>query len=711
MFGADAFGMPLPSGVLQALGAESVRVFEQQGQSQGQGQGQGNPCETWYPQNYSTLYADEGNNYYLIKIPNGYNGELQVVEWSGSDPEGDIPTYEGSPHNTTPINKYLSYLRYQSKYAQGMQSSCTSNQRGTYSNPGFNVLFPTGGNLWGQQSTRDANNNYLWDSTWKTAKNAHLSQFAGCNDENANNYNPQAASDDGSCTYDWVDADYTADNWNYTYKQQTWPATSDGWIFRWRMTAPTEMIKQPNNYVYRGNWEIVKECTSQYGCGEPVTAPYQDRTLPTVVLQTGQIGYPNGLSWDDFQDGISAASDAGESVIDGLKTNYQEECREVVGWSQDYSGHYKMMNCDQSSVYYIKVDYMVCDGDADIIRKEYYVLKDDVELQRWVVDVANGEDEGKYMVNQGNTSFSHAKYGGFYEWVALTEKMYDDYFESRPKTLLRTEIERKGLGGGYGNDLVGNATEERKSPTGVRPLHGGQHMMLGILYRTRNVYATDCGEKRDEWSPLTFNIYHYETTRSDRQAIPSITENDDGTLTIGQVGIGETILAETYSPIEKDEALAKFVENKAIIGCMDASASNYAPNANTNDRFPNSGYSGDGRQACKWDDCDTLTNSNLDPDDYTNPCEVCKEGFKMCWDNEKNLWSCIGDTVSCATTGPIPCSDPNRLTNDDGTCAQGCKTGYNLNDTGTYCISEGGLGDGLDLLPWILGGILIFGIL
>ena len=108
MFGADAFGMPLPSGVLQALGAESVRVFEQQGQSQGQGQGQGNPCETWYPQNYSTLYADEGNNYYLIKIPNGYNGELQVVEWNGSDPEGDLPTYEGSPHDTPPINKFLS---------------------------------------------------------------------------------------------------------------------------------------------------------------------------------------------------------------------------------------------------------------------------------------------------------------------------------------------------------------------------------------------------------------------------------------------------------------------------------------------------------------------------------------------------------------------------------------------------------------------------
>ena len=60
MFGNNPFNLPIPQGVLKTLGAESIRVFEQQGQQGGQGsQGHG-PCEDNTPSqsDLDEVYSD-----------------------------------------------------------------------------------------------------------------------------------------------------------------------------------------------------------------------------------------------------------------------------------------------------------------------------------------------------------------------------------------------------------------------------------------------------------------------------------------------------------------------------------------------------------------------------------------------------------------------------------------------------------------------------
>ena len=72
MYGSNPFTLPLSQGVLKTLGAESIRVFEQQGQQGGQGsQGHG-PCEDNTPSqsDLDEVYSDSeyDSEYYSQKF-------------------------------------------------------------------------------------------------------------------------------------------------------------------------------------------------------------------------------------------------------------------------------------------------------------------------------------------------------------------------------------------------------------------------------------------------------------------------------------------------------------------------------------------------------------------------------------------------------------------------------------------------------------------
>ena len=605
MFGNSPFNIPLPQGALRTLGAES-KVFEQQGQQGGQG-GQGyGPCEDNIPSNNDMRekYSDSANEFYLFQVDNGWGNDVQVVQWSGSTPSEAIK------------RQYLAYLRYTNKVERNaIPNFCTAQQQATYSNPGFVVLYPTTG-LWGNKSDTNPNTGvFLYDDAWKNAKAQHEGAFAGCMESTASNYNANAAIDNGSCVWNW--RPYQTNFMNWGGKPQS-SQTTDGFRYIWEVDS-MEVLSDYDaaNSKLRGTWKISKVCESKSKCGEPSTEQdYSKRTLPTTIVSTGTIAYPNGVLFSDWNTSKATAKSAGQIAVDNLFASHvSPPCREGITNKSNWSG-FVPQPCDGAFSLTVERSMVYCDGSNDWIRAEYTLKQDGVAQQTWTVS-----NDANYSLNLNNAmATQHLNSStGNYSWIDGAQSIVDAYENTISAT---TKTEDYKINNGF-----------RRVEIPANKVTDGKDYNFFLPYATRTLTTTTCGTQISQ-GPSYIAIYRFRETGGLLNTKPSVTQTSDGKLEVkydGEILTPFEILNTTGLSKEEKDALTE--PYYAKIGCMDASATNYDPEANTNFRPGGSSVS------CDWDATGiermglTRNGRSCLPDADGNPVE-------MIFDVSSNTWSC-----------------------------------------------------------------------
>ena len=606
MFGNSPFNLPIPQGVLKTLGAES-KVFEQQGQQGGQGsQGYG-PCEDSNPSNNDMRekYSDSANEFYLFQVDNGWGNDVQVVQWSGSTPSEAIK------------RQYLSYLRYTNRVNRNaLQGGCIAQQQATYSNPGFVVLYPTTG-LWGNKQDRNPNTGVrIFDEVWQTAKAQHEGAFAGCMESTASNYNPNAAIDNGSCV--WVWRPYDTTNMNWGGKPQT-SETTDGFRYIWEVDS-MEVLSAYDaaNSKLRGTWKISKVCQRKSSCGEPSTEQdYSKRTLPTTIVSTGTIAYPNGVLFSDWNNAKDTAKAAGQSAITTLFDNHvSPPCREGQANISNWRG-FVPQPCDGSFSLTIKRNLVYCDGSGnDWIRAEYTLSRDGVAQQTWTVS-----NDSNYSLSLNNAMIAqHLNSStGNYSWVDGAQGLVDAHDASLATT---TRSEDYNINNGW-----------RRLEIPASKVTDGKDYNFFLPWATRILTTNTCGTKQEQGNSY-ISIYRFRETGGLLNTKPSVTTTSDGKLEVKYDGEiltpFETLNTTGLTNAQKDALTEPFY---AKIGCMDASATNYDPEANTNYK------PGGSSVACIWD-CTEDDGRGLNRNCRTCLPDADGNPVDMVFDVSTNTWSC-----------------------------------------------------------------------
>ena len=640
MFGNSPFNVPISQEVLKSLSAES-KVFEQQGQGGGQGsQGYG-PCEDNNPSNsdINEEYSDSTNEFYLYTIDNGWGDEVQVVQWQGSTPTEAIK------------RQYLAYLRYTNRVNRNaLQGGCVPQAQANYANPGFQVLFPNGSSgLWGDKTDRNQGTGVrVYEQTWKDAKAQHEGAFAGCMSSTASNYNSNAASDDGSCVWTFGEVS-NFDDWNWGGRPQT-DKTADKFRYKWEMTSVEEKLGYTQaDTRLRGTWRIYKECFDKSDCGVPSTEnDVAKRTLPITTIQTGQIGYPNGLAWNDFTTAKGDAKAAGQTAIDALFTNHVAiDCRDSSPLEQ-FVGSYSP--CDNSFSLEIARSIIFCDGDINRWKRAIYTLEQDGVLQgSWEVT-----NDANYSLSLSGQKENNAVWQqhmiedkGNYSWVQAAQDIVDAHeatLENPPIT------EEYAINSGF--------SRPRISSTGVVD---DTQRTFWLRWGSKQIITNTCSTNpRQEIVGVYLSAYSYTAKESIVNLVgiwskPSVdyATDSDGNITMVVRMDGETLTpSETFDikGMSNDERSAIYNAYLPKIGCMDMTATNYDPEANNNSKQMAGSSS-----ACVWD-CVEGDGRNLN-----NTCKSCLPEYEMTWNTETQTWNCIGIPVDDIIEGVNDATDTTML--------------------------------------------------
>jgi hypothetical protein len=603
MFGNSPFNLPLPQGVLKTLGAES-KVFEQQGQQGGQG-GQGyGPCEDNTPSNSDMRekYSDSNNEFYLFQVDNGWGNDVQVVQWSGSTPSEAIK------------RQYLSYLRYTNRVNRNaLQGGCVPQMQSNYANPGFVVLYPTTG-LWGDKSDRNSNTGVrIFEEVWEGAKAQHEGAFAGCMESTASNYNANAAIDNGSCVWNWRPYESTFMNWGGNPRTNK---TTDGFRYIWEVDS-MEVLSAYDaaNSKLRGRWKISKVCESKSSCGEPSTEPkIANRTLPTIIVSTGTIAHPNGVSFSDWTTAKNTAKSQGQSAINTLFANHvAPPCREGQTNISNWSG-FVPQPCDNSFSLTVKRSMVYCDNSNDWIRAEYTLNRDGVAQQTWTV--SNNTSYTSSLSDAMRAQHLNTSTGN-YSWIDGAQALVDAH-ETALSTTTTTE-DYKINNGWRRNEIPASKVIDRSNYNFFLP------------WATRTLTTTSCGTTRSQ-GPSYISIYRFTDTGI-LNAKPTAT-NENGKVVVkwkGEILTPFETLSTTGLTQAQEDALTEPYYVK--VGCMDASATNYDPEANANSK------PGGSSVACVWD-CTEDDGRGLMPNCRTCLPDADKNLVDMVFDVSTNTWSC-----------------------------------------------------------------------
>lgn len=603
MFGNNPFNLPIPQGVLKTLGAES-KVFEQQGQQGGQG-GQGyGPCEDNTPSNTDMRekYSDSANEFYLFQVDNGWGNEVQIVQWSGSTPSQAIK------------RQYLSYLRYTNRVNRNaLQGGCIAQQQATYSNPGFVVLYPTTG-LWGNKSDINQNTGqFIYDEVWKGAKAQHEGAFAGCMESTASNYNSNAAIDNGSCVWNW--RPYQTNFLNWGGKAQS-SQTTDRFRYIWEVDS-MEVLSAYDaaNSKLRGTWKISKVCESKSRCGEPSSEQnYSLRTLPSITVSTGTIGHPNGVLFSDWNTAKANAKTQGQTDVNTLFDNHVvPPCREGITSVSEWNG-FVPQPCEDAFHLSVKRSLVYCDGSQDWIRAEYTLLKDEVAQQTWTVS-----NDSNYSLSLNNAmQAQHLNSStGNYSWIDGAQGIVDAYESSLSATTTSEDY------------IINNGWRRLEIP--ASKVTDGKDYNFFLPWATRNLVTTSCGTKITQ-AGSNISIYRFRDEGFLNSKPTATVEN--GQIVVKWKGEiltpFQTLNTTGLTKAEEDALTEPFY---AKIGCMDATATNYDPEANTNAK------PGGSSRACIWD-CTEDDGRGLD-----RRCRTCLNDadgnrVNMIFDVSTNTWSC-----------------------------------------------------------------------
>ena len=588
------FDIPLSSLALKRLSAETVKVFEGQQGGQGGG-GQGNPCENQKPSTWNILYSDTANDFYIISVEEEW-GKYRIYQYEGTNPSGKK-------------SLFLQYLRYEAKVASGnMTTSCAIRARDNYAMPtGFTKMWPSSGYAI-QSSAPNADYTGMWEA-WK---DAHINSFSGCTDSSASNYNPSALTENGSCA--WTETTYPGFNGFNSKKKSSKSDDEFIWetnatVYRKRKAGTTDN-NDGTNFNYYGIIEVVKKCTSKAHCGMPVASAVADRTLPETVISTYSVGTASApLDWTGFTTGMDTKLNTLQSEVDNLEAAYTPICREQIN-TWDWNG-YLPQPCDSNSVLKVTITSYSCVGQGNSIFKQVYTLYNDAVKQgEWTHTLDDGTIEELFMTPSGN-----------FTWTEAAQQIVNAYDVSLPTTTITKQ------------QKINSFRRSAISLTGVEE----DTYNFFVLWKNSIQVSNACGYDVDQSSTdcCYMSIYPFTAVSSPLNPNPTPTVNTKmlaGGVETLEVTFQDAVLTPTQvlGPLTRDELDAVAETMFAKVGCMDATATNYDPDANVNAE-QKAGHSA----ACEWD-CSEGDGRNLN----TN-CKSCLPDYEMVWNANTQTWSCI----------------------------------------------------------------------
>lgn len=588
------FDIPLSSLALKRLSAETVKVF--QGQQGGQGgSGQGNPCENQKPSRWSILYSDIPNDFYIIQVEEEW-GKYRIYEYEGTNPSGKK-------------NIFLQYLRYEAKVASGnMTTSCVQQARANYAMPtGFTKLWPSSG-----YATQASAPNGDYTGMWEAWKDAHINSFSGCTDSSASNYNPSALTENGSCA--WTED--TGLDYNGFLNKKKSSKSDDEFIWETNATvyrkrkAGTTDNNDGTNFNYYGIIEVVKKCTSKAHCGMPVSSAVADRTLSETVISTYSVGTASApLDWTGLTTGMTTQLTALQNVVDNLASGHTPICREQIN-TWDWNGNLPQP-CDDTYELKVTESLYTCEGTGVNVKKVYKLLKDGVSQGEWTHTFADGSLSDMLL----NTTT------GNYPWVDSAEQMVNATDSALPLTSSITK--QIQVGSGIKRSAI--------SSTGVQD----DSYNFFVVWKNNLYKENSCGPLPLESDAFYMDIYPFIAVSTPTSPNPKPT-----VATTTAAGGNETLVVkfedvvltptETVGPLTQDELTTYRESLYAKVGCMDATATNYNPDANVNAEQK----AGHGA-ACVWD-CSEGDGRNLN-----TTCKSCLPDYEMVWNANTQTWSCI----------------------------------------------------------------------
>ena len=384
------------------------------------------------------------------------------------------------------------------------------------------------------------------------------------------------------------------------------------------MTSVEEKLAYtPQAKRFRGSWRIYKECFDKADCGVPSTAKIADRTLPITTVQTGQIGYPNGLPWADFITANNNAKTAGQTAINTLFSNHTAPpCREGQANSSNWRGSVPQP-CDGSFSLTVKRNLVYCDGSGnDWIRAEYTLSRDGVAQQTWTV---SNDSNYSLSLNDAMVAQHLNSSTGNYSWVDGAQGIVDAYDASLATT---TRSEDYNINNGW-----------RRVEIPASKVTDAKDYNFFLPWATRILTTNACGTKQSQGNSY-ISIYRFRETGGLLNTKPSVTKTSDGKLEVKYDGEiltpFETLNTTGLSNAQKDALTEPYY---AKIGCMDASATNYDPEANTNYK------PGGSSSACIWD-CTEDDGRGLNRNCRTCLPDADKNPVDMVFDVSTNTWSC-----------------------------------------------------------------------
>ena len=439
--------------------------------------------------------------------------------------------------------------------------------------------------------------------------------FSGCMESTASNYNANAAIDNGSCVWNWRPYESTFMNWGG--KPQT-NKTTDGFRYIWEVDS-MEVLSAYDaaNSKLRGRWKISKVCESKPSCGEPSTEPnFANRTLPTITVSTGTIAHPNGVSFSDWTTAKNTAKSQGQSAINTLFANHvAPPCREGQTNISNWSG-FVPQPCDNSFSLTVKRSMVYCDNSNDWIRAEYTLNRDGVAQQTWTV--SNNTSYTSSLNDAMRAQHLNTSTGN-YSWIDGAQALVDAH-ETALSTTTTTE-DYKINNGWRRSEIPANKVIDKNNYNFFLP------------WATRTLTTTSCGTKQSQGNSY-ISIYRFRETGGLLNTKPSVTKTSDGKLEVKYDGEiltpFETFTTTGLTQAQKDALTEPYY---AKIGCMDASATNYDPEANANSK------PGGSSVACVWD-CTEDDGRGLMPNCRTCLPDADKNPVDMVFDVSTNTWSC-----------------------------------------------------------------------
>jgi len=375
---------------------------------------------------------------------------------------------------------------------------------------------------------------------WKTYRDIHESANAGCTDSNNSNYNSSALTLDNSCA--WAESSGV----KYTKKSSL---TADKIRFEGTIKEEYRMI--PTGSEYRLNGIIKRVCTStccesQGGVKESVIVNSFDSAIITLTAQSGNSSYNTALKNMKTQ-------------VDNAVQSSFSSWVPVISTTSNTNTHQNLTSCDGAK---FTIERIVKNNNCggNLVEVIYNFTKNGSVVKTETWNEATGLTTSKFMSTIPKDPEGRKGYDGLSSYLQYLVKQHEASLPNK----------------GSGFDI-------KKLSVQNQGVIGSDTQQMYLVYYSKTPYDIDgCGTKRESGDKKYFAnsyIYDFAPDSQDRPLYKGVSPLE---ITVEYAGnlIQPTNVYGPFTEKPTEESLGLEV----IRGCMDESAKNYSPEANTDSK-------------------------------------------------------------------------------------------------------------------------------